>query len=59
GDYAMMARAFGGYGERVTDPAEIVPAIRRGIEQTRDGVPVLLEFITAKETAVSRQPPRA
>lgn len=54
GDYAAMARAFGGYGERVTDPAEIVPAIRRGIEQTRRGVPVLLEFITSKETAVSR-----
>jgi thiamine pyrophosphate-dependent acetolactate synthase large subunit-like protein len=57
GDYAMMARAFGGYGERVTAPAEIVPAIRRGIEQTRRGVPALLEFITSKETAVSRHPP--
>jgi acetolactate synthase-1/2/3 large subunit len=57
GDYAMMARAFGGYGERVTEPAEIVPAIKRGIEQTRKGVPVLLEFITAKETAVSRHAP--
>jgi thiamine pyrophosphate-dependent acetolactate synthase large subunit-like protein len=57
GDYAMMARAFGGYGERVTDPTEIVPAIRRGIEQTRNGVPALLEFITAKETAVSRHAP--
>jgi len=54
GDYAAMARAFGGYGERVFDPAEIVPAIKRGIEQTRNGVPVLLEFITAKETEVSR-----
>ena len=31
GDYAAMARAFGGYGERVTEPAEIVPAIKRGI----------------------------
>jgi len=54
GDYAAMARAFGGYGERVTEPAEIVPAIKRGIEKTRQGVPVLLEFITSKETAVSR-----
>ena len=27
GDYAAMARAFGGYGERVTEPAEIVPAV--------------------------------
>ncbi len=54
GDYAAMARAFGGYGERVFDPAEIIPAIKRGIEQTRNGVPVLLEFITCKETQISR-----
>ncbi|MGE5721354.1 MAG: thiamine pyrophosphate-requiring protein [Sphingomonadales bacterium] len=54
GDYAAMARAFGGYGERVTDPAEIVPAIRRGIEQTQAGVPALLEFITEQETKISR-----
>lgn len=54
GDYAAMARAFGGYGERVTDPAEIVPAIRRGIEQTEAGIPALLEFITAKEISISK-----
>jgi len=55
GDYAAMARAFGGYGERVTEVAQIVPAIRRGIEQTQKGVPALLEFITCKEIAVSKQ----
>jgi acetolactate synthase-1/2/3 large subunit len=54
GDYAAMARAFGGYGERITDPAEIVPAIKRGIEQTRAGKPALLEFITAQETRISK-----
>ncbi len=54
GDYAAMARAFGGHGERVTDPAEIIPAIRRAIAQTQAGVPALLEFITSKETEVSR-----
>jgi acetolactate synthase-1/2/3 large subunit len=54
GDYAAMARAFGGYGERVTSPADIIPAIRRGIEKTQAGIPVLLEFITSKETQVSR-----
>jgi thiamine pyrophosphate-dependent acetolactate synthase large subunit-like protein len=56
GDYAMMARAFGGYGERITEPSEIVPAIQRGIAQTKMGVPALLEFITCKETVVSRYP---
>ena len=55
GDYAAMARAFGAYGERVTRPEEIVPAILRGIEQTQKGVPALLEFITAKETVLSKQ----
>jgi thiamine pyrophosphate-dependent acetolactate synthase large subunit-like protein len=54
GDYAAMARAFGGYGERITDPAEIVPAIKRGIAQTKAGVPALLEFITAQETRISK-----
>jgi acetolactate synthase-1/2/3 large subunit len=55
GDYAAMARAFGGYGERVEQVADIIPAIKRGIEQTKNGTPALLEFITSKETEVSRQ----
>jgi thiamine pyrophosphate-dependent acetolactate synthase large subunit-like protein len=54
GDYAAMARAFGGYGERVTEPDEIVPAIKRGIDATEAGRPALLEFITSKEVAVSK-----
>ncbi len=53
GHYANMACAFGGYGERVTEPSEIVPAIKRGIEKTRDGTPALLEFITSKEIEFS------
>jgi len=32
-----------------------VPAIKRGILKTQEGVPVLLEFITSKEEEVSRQ----
>ncbi len=38
----------------VTKPEDIVPAIKRGIEQTKKGVPVLLEFITSKEVTISR-----
>jgi acetolactate synthase-1/2/3 large subunit len=53
GHYADMARAFGGYGERVTTPDEIVPAIRRAVQKTREGTPALLEFITAKEIEFS------
>jgi thiamine pyrophosphate-dependent acetolactate synthase large subunit-like protein len=54
GNYADFARALGGYGERVTEPEQIVPAIRRGIERTREGTPALLEFITEKAVDVSR-----
>ncbi len=54
GNYADMAKAFGAYGERVTEVAEIIPAIKRGIEQTEAGMPALLEFITDKEVEISR-----
>ncbi len=53
GHYADMARAFGGWGERVSEPGEIVPAIRRAVAKTREGVPALLEFLTAKEVEIS------
>ena len=56
GDYAAMARAFGGYGERVEKPGDIVAAIKRGIAATQKGQPALLEFITSKETEASRIP---
>ena len=53
GNYADMAKAFGGYGERITDPADIVAALKRGIAATERGQPALLEFITCKELAMS------
>jgi thiamine pyrophosphate-dependent acetolactate synthase large subunit-like protein len=53
GNYADMAKAFGGHGERITDPGEIIPAIKRGIQKTQEGTPVLLEFITQKEISFS------
>jgi len=55
GNYADMAKAFGGYGERVTQPEEVIPAIKRAIKKTEEGVPVLLEFITSKEIEFSMQ----
>ena len=54
GNYADFARALGGYGERITAPDQIIPAIRRGIAATEAGQPALLEFITAQETRASR-----
>jgi len=56
GNYADMAKAFGGHGERVTDPAEIVPAIKRAMVKTQEGTPALLEFITEKAEDFSMYP---
>jgi acetolactate synthase-1/2/3 large subunit len=53
GNYADLMRAFGGRAERVTHPAEIVPAIRRGLRSVEESHPTLLEFVTAQETRIS------
>ena len=54
GHYANFAKSLGCYGERVERESDIVPAIKRGIAATKKGQPALLEFITSKETEVSR-----
>ena len=46
--------ALGCHGERVTEAAEIVPALRRAIAATEAGQPALVEFITEQETVISR-----
>jgi acetolactate synthase-1/2/3 large subunit len=56
GNYADFARALGGWGERVTEPNAIVPAINRAIEKTREGTPALLEFITEQAVDFSLFP---
>jgi acetolactate synthase-1/2/3 large subunit len=53
GNYSEFATAMGGYGERVTEPDQILHALVRGIRMTREGTPVLLEFITAREKTFS------
>jgi acetolactate synthase-1/2/3 large subunit len=53
GNYADMAKAFGGHGERVTEPGQVVPAIKRALAKTQEGTPALLEFITAQEIEFS------
>lgn len=51
GDYAMIAEALGGYNERVEQPHEVAPAIRRAQEVISNGQPALLEIITSEEHA--------
>jgi thiamine pyrophosphate-dependent acetolactate synthase large subunit-like protein len=53
GNYADMAKAFGGYGERIERPEDIIPAIERGIQKTQEGTAVLLEFITQQDHTYS------
>jgi acetolactate synthase I/II/III large subunit len=53
GNYADIARALGGYAERVVDPNDIRPALERAHQQTLSGRPALVEFITAREMALS------
>ncbi|MXW53502.1 MAG: thiamine pyrophosphate-requiring protein [Gammaproteobacteria bacterium] len=55
GNYADMAKAFGGYGERISDPNDISSAIQRGINATKEGQPALLEFLTDKEISISAE----
>jgi acetolactate synthase-1/2/3 large subunit len=46
-DYAMMAKAYGMYGEGpISDPKDLGPAIRRGIERVKKGEPALLDVVT-------------
>ena len=48
GNYADMARAMGGYAERVEDPGEVGPAIQRARRATEEGRAALVEFITCE-----------
>jgi acetolactate synthase I/II/III large subunit len=53
GNYADWAKALGGYSERVTDPAQVTHALLNGIAATKEGRPVLLEFITTQDKVYS------
>lgn len=53
GNYADMAKAMGGWSERVTDPGEIKNALLRARKATDSGRAALLEFVTAEEHTVS------
>lgn len=57
GDYAAMARAFGGYAEEVVDPKDIIPAIKRALAQNEKGIPALLQIITKEESRMPKELP--
>ena len=41
-DFALEAQSAGAYGENVRDAAEVMPALRRGLEKTRAGIPAVI-----------------
>ena len=47
-EFVDIARAFGVAGERVATPDELVPALRRAIDTSRDGRPYLLDVHLAR-----------
>jgi acetolactate synthase-1/2/3 large subunit len=48
-DYAALARALGAHGERVEDPAELAPALRRAL----DNAPALLDVVVTRDAVSS------
>ncbi len=57
GDYSKLAQALGGYGERITEPGQLVSAIRRALETNDRGVPAILEVISSEEDRIPRDLP--
>jgi acetolactate synthase I/II/III large subunit len=45
-DYEKVIETCGGRGEKVEDPGDLVPALRRGLETVRAGTPVTLNVQT-------------
>lgn len=49
GGYAPVAEALGGYGECVTSPADLRPALLRALEKVGQGQAALIEVVTHEE----------
>jgi acetolactate synthase-1/2/3 large subunit len=47
-DYAMIARGCGAYGRTVEDPADVLPALREGIDRVRNGQAAVLDIRVEK-----------
>jgi len=43
-NYSGEAAASGAYGEKVTDPDQVAPAIKRGLQAVREGAPAVLDM---------------
>lgn len=55
GTYAEMGLAMGGHAERITLPAEIIPAYQRARRANEEGRPALIEMMTSHEVSFSHR----
>jgi thiamine pyrophosphate-dependent acetolactate synthase large subunit-like protein len=46
-DFAALARVFGAHGERIEDPAQVLPAIRRALAS---GLPAVVDVVIDQKT---------
>ena len=53
GIYSDTAKSLGAHGERIHNPDEIGPAMKRALEASNSGQPVLLEMLTKEEENIS------
>jgi acetolactate synthase-1/2/3 large subunit len=44
-DFALIAKACQCYGEKVEDPDQVKPALRRAMDANKRGIPAVLDFI--------------
>ena len=58
-DYATVARAFDGYGEKVEEPGEVRAALQRGLKAIAAGQMALIDIRLAKAAETNERPDRA
>jgi acetolactate synthase I/II/III large subunit len=42
-EYSLVAQACGGWGQKVEDPSELMPALKKGLEKVRQGIPAVID----------------
>ena len=58
-EYALIARAFDGYGEKVEEPGEVHTALQRGLKAIAGGQMALIDIRLAKAAETNERPDRA
>lgn len=46
--YDLIAQSVGAYGERVDDPSQVLPALRRGLTRVRGGQCAIIDVVLAR-----------